>query len=210
MRLLLVFLVLASLLTVPFLLWGEGFEERFSREGAVRWLSEHGEWAWAAGIGLLVADLVLPIPATAVIAALGYLHGTLAGGLIGAAGSFLSGALAYGLCRLMGRPAALWIAGPRDLERGEDLLASVGGWAIAISRWMPLLPEVLASLAGMVRMPAPVFFLALACGSVPMAFTFAAVGASGIDRPALAIVLSAVLPIALWPLARRLPRSRAG
>ena len=203
MRLVIVFLGLALLFTVPFLIWGDGFERTFSVEGTGTWLGSFGAWAWMAAIGLLCADLVLPVPATAVISALGYQYGVVAGALIGAGGSFLAGLLAYSICRLVGPRAAVWIVGERDLERGERFLGRLGGWAVAVSRWMPLLPEVVACLAGMVRMRFGVFCAALACGSVPMALTFAAVGASGERHPTLAIVLSAVVPVILWPVARR-------
>ena len=43
---------------------------------AVLMLREYGSWAWALGIALIWADLVLPIPQTAVIAALGIIYGT--------------------------------------------------------------------------------------------------------------------------------------
>jgi uncharacterized membrane protein YdjX (TVP38/TMEM64 family) len=52
---------------------------------AVLALRHYGSWAWALGIALIWADLVLPIPQTAVIAALGIIYGTLLGGLLGAA-----------------------------------------------------------------------------------------------------------------------------
>jgi hypothetical protein len=38
---------------------------------AVLSLRNWGSWAWALGVGLIWADLVLPIPQTAVIAAVG-------------------------------------------------------------------------------------------------------------------------------------------
>src|SRR5262245_43754001 len=38
-------------------------------------LRAHDVWAWALGIGLIWADLVLPIPQTAIIAALGIVYG---------------------------------------------------------------------------------------------------------------------------------------
>ena len=40
-------------------------------DDAVLMLRTYGSWAWAAGIALIWADLVLPIPQTAVVAALG-------------------------------------------------------------------------------------------------------------------------------------------
>lgn len=69
MRLVWIFLVLAVVLAVPFLLWRD--VGVFTPEGAVAWLREYGRWAWLAGIGLLVADLFLPVPGTAIMAALG-------------------------------------------------------------------------------------------------------------------------------------------
>ena len=195
MRIVLIFLALAALLAIPFLVWGELFEDPAAL------LEGCGAWAWAAGIGLLVADLVLPVPATAVMAALGMLYGR---GLVGAAGSCLAGGLAYGACRMLGRRAAVFLAGEADLARSERFFARRGGWAVALSRWMPILPEAVACLAGLSRMPPARFFLALACGSLPMAFTFAALGDAAAQRPMLALAVSAVAPLALWPLARRL------
>ena len=50
-----------------------------------------GSWSWAVGVGLIWADLVLPIPQTAVIAALGIIYGSLLGGLLGSLGLITSG-----------------------------------------------------------------------------------------------------------------------
>ena len=114
MRLLLIFLVLAALVLVPFLIWGGSLEAAFTREGAVEQLARYGNWAWVAGIVLLVLDLVLPVPSTAVFSGLGFIYGALAGGLIGSAGSILSGALGYGACRLFGRGAEIGRASCRE------------------------------------------------------------------------------------------------
>ena len=71
---------------------------------------------------------------------------------------------------------------------------------VALSRWLPLLPEVITCMAGLSKMPFHTFLLALACGSVPMAFTFAAVGELGADYPALSLCLSAFFPLLFWPI----------
>lgn len=198
MRLLWLFLGLALLVLIPFAIWGEGLERLFSGEAIIARLEDYGRWAWAAGIALLMGDLLLPLPATAIMAGLGYVYGVFWGGLIGSGGSFLAGSLGYGICRLVGRGAARRILGDRDLERGERMFRDVGGWLVVLSRWLPVFPEVIACMAGLTRMPAGRFFAALACGSVPLGFAFAAVGAAGIERPALAIALSALAPPALW------------
>ena len=210
MRFLAVFIVLALLFSVPFLLLGDAFQERISADGRVSsWIEDYGSWAWMVGVLLLAADLVLPVPSTAVMSALGLVYGAFLGGLIGSVGSILSGCLGYGICRSLGRRAAIRIAGEKDLRRGERLFASVGGWVVALSRWLPLLPEVVACMAGLTRMPPTQFLLALVCGTLPLAFTFAAVGERGVDSPVLALLLSAALPVVLWPLAQWFLKRRA-
>ncbi|MEM8952737.1 MAG: VTT domain-containing protein [Verrucomicrobiota bacterium] len=202
MRLVWLFLVLAILFLVPFLIWGERLGELFSQEGAVAWLEGYGRWAWAAGIVLLILDIVLPLPSTVVISALGYLYGALWGGLIAALGSMLSAGLAYGLCRTWGRRAARWIAGERGVAEGERLFGRAGGWIVVLSRWLPLMPEVVSCMAGIARMRAWSFFFALACGTLPMAFVFAWVGSYGREEPWIAFVLSISLPVLLWGIFR--------
>jgi uncharacterized membrane protein YdjX (TVP38/TMEM64 family) len=202
MRLIWMFLVLAVVFLIPFLIWGEWFSELFSREGAVAWLESYGSWAWAAGMVLLTLDIVLPLPSTVIVSALGYVYGTFWGGLIAAVGSFISASLAYGFCRAMGPRAAVWIAGEKGLAEGEAVFRSAGGWIVVLSRWLPLLPEVVSCLAGLSRMPARIFFPAVACGTIPMGFTFAAVGRLGHEQPVAAVVMSLLLPLLLWAVVR--------
>lgn len=198
MRLLWLFLGLAVLLLIPYYIWSGSLEGVFSLSGSIAWLESLGHWGWTAGFLLLVSDLLLPIPGTVVMSALGFVYGTIAGGLIACAGSFVSGSLGYLLCRCLGRTAALRLLGPKDLERGERLFANAGGWIVVLSRWLPILPEVVACMAGLTRMPGRTFFFAVACGSLPLGFAFAAVGHSGVVDPKLALVLSAALPAMLW------------
>lgn len=133
-----------------------------------------------------------------VISALGYLYGFTVGGLIGAAGSFLSGSLGYWLCRIAGESVAVRLLGEKDLERGKRLSRRLGGWIVALSRWLPIFPEVVACMAGLTRMPPGYFHAALLCGSLPLGFTYAYIGQTGIDHPWLALALSAGLPPFIW------------
>lgn len=203
MRLLSLFIGLAGIVLLSFFLLGDDFTTTFTHEGSVAWLNKFGATAWIAGILLLAADLVLPVPATLVMSALGYLYGPIAGGLISAAGSFISGALGYWLCRLVGERAALWVLGKKDYDRARKMSGKLGGWLVVLSRWLPVFPEVIACIAGIARMPARYFHLALACGSLPLGFTYAWIGHTGVMHPLLAIALSAGLPPLIWLLAQR-------
>lgn len=194
--------VLLVLIILPFCIWGQWFEETFSLEGARRWMESLGPWAWVGGIVLLVGDLVLPVPGTVVMSALGLVYGWFWGGVASAAGSALSGVVAYWLCRLFGHRAALWLAGEEGLKKGEQVFqGNKGGWIVALSRWMPVLPEAVACLAGLAGMSWRKFWISLLCGTVPLGFTFAAIGDLGHDRPGLAVALSALAPVVLYGVA---------
>lgn len=195
--LILTLLILAGII-VPFMVWGEKFDAALTLEGARAWMESYGHWAWLAGIALLVADIVLPVPSTVVMSALGWMYGWWWGGLAAAAGSMLSGIAAYTACRWMGRGVARWLAGEEGLRKGEEIFARRGGWLVALSRWMPVLPEAVACLAGLSRMRRRVFLPALACGSLPTGFAFAAIGHLGHDQPGWAMALSCLLPVVLW------------
>ena len=177
---------------------------------AVLRLQEYGNWAWALGIVLLWADLVLPIPQTAVITALGIIYGTLVGGLLGSLGLITGGLLGYGLMRTAARRLVQRFAGPRSMSKVESLFDRGGGWAIVLTRSLPYsVPEATVFLAGLGGMPMAKVAAALTVGSVPTAFAFAAIGAGWADQPLLALVVSSVLPILLLPIALYLLRLRA-
>jgi len=194
-----VLFLLVSVL-IPFLIWGEELGELF---GSTQKLEGYGAWAWLAGMTLLVLDLFLPIPGTVVMAGLGYVYGAWLGGLVAAVGSVLSGLLAYGLCRALGRGVAVKVAGEEELAKAERVFLNAGGWIVALSRWLPMLPEVIACVAGVVRMPLMRFLVALACGSIPLGFAFAFIGSTGTDQPLLALGVSIALPPVLWFLVGR-------
>jgi uncharacterized membrane protein YdjX (TVP38/TMEM64 family) len=198
MRQILLFFGLTVLVLIPFSLWGEAWAGRFTFDGAIAWLKEYGRWAWLAGILLLVLDIVLPVPGTLVMAGLGYLYGSVAGGLISVMGSFLSGATGYWLCRAMGERGAIKILGQTDYEKGARTFERVGGWLVVLSRWLPVFPEVIACMAGLNRMSAGKFHLALLSSALPMGFVYAAIGQAGSENPTLAMVLSAGLPPLIW------------
>ncbi|HZO25986.1 MAG TPA: VTT domain-containing protein [Chloroflexota bacterium] len=177
---------------------------------AVLTLRAYESWAWAVGIVLIWADLVLPIPQTAVIAALGSVYGTLLGGSLGSLGLITGGLLGYGLMRTSARRLAQRIAGRQSLQRMERLFSRNGAWAIVLTRSLPYsVPEATVFLAGLGGMPMAKVAAALTVGSVPTAFAFAAIGAGWADQPMLALVVSSVLPILLLPIALYLMRLRA-
>ena len=198
MKLLRIFLILSALVLIPFFIWGDNLMALFDGESARLWILSWGKFGGVALIALLVGDLFLPIPATGVMSAAGYIYGPLVGGTLSVVGSFLSGMLAYFLCRKFGRTAAEKLAGAEGLAQNEALFRRGGPWLVALSRWLPVFPEVIACLAGLAEMRLRTFALALLCGTLPMGFTYAAVGALFSAEPKWALGLSVALPVVLW------------
>lgn len=209
MRLAIVIFALVGLAVSPILIFGDTIDEQFGGEKGVELLEACGHWAWMVGIGLIVGDLVLPVPTPAVLATLGLMYGVLLGGIIGGIGSCLAGLVGYVGCRLIGQRAATFLVGEDTLAGLRRFFDKYGGAAIAFSRWLPILPEGLTCLAGLSRMPFRSFMPPLALGSFAMSFAFAGLGSAYQDRPALGILLSAAIPLALWPVIHRaLKRSK--
>jgi uncharacterized membrane protein YdjX (TVP38/TMEM64 family) len=177
---------------------------------AVLTLRAYETWAWAIGIALIWADLVLPIPQTAVIAALGIIYGTLLGGVLGSLGLITGGLLGYGLMHTSARRLAQRFAGRQSLHKMQRVFDRGGAWAIILTRGLShSVPEAIVFLAGLTGMPMGRFIAALTIGSVPTAFVFAAIGAGWANQPILVLAASYVLPILLLPVALYLMRRGA-
>jgi uncharacterized membrane protein YdjX (TVP38/TMEM64 family) len=176
---------------------------------AVSRLRDHDAWAWALGIGLIWADLVLPVPQTAIIAALGIVYGAVVGGLVGSFALITSGLLAYFLMRTHARRFFVRLAGQRSLDKMGVFFDRSGIWAIVLTRSLPYsIPEAMTFLAGLSRMPFAKFQTAMVLGSVPTAFVFAGIGAGWADQPLLALAISYLLPVALLPVMHQTMRKR--
>jgi uncharacterized membrane protein YdjX (TVP38/TMEM64 family) len=177
---------------------------------AVLMLRTYESWAWALGIALIWGDIVLPVPQTAVIAALGIIYGTLLGGLLGSLGLITGGLLGYVLMLTSARRYAQRFVGPKSVDKMERLFDRSGTWAIVLTRSLPYsVPEAMVFVAGLAGMPTRKFTAALTIGSVPTAFAFAAIGDGWADQPVLALTVSYMLPILLLPITLHLMRVRA-
>ena len=201
-RLLTLVLVLVGLTVLPFLIWGGDIEANLSEQRAVEWMRDFAISAWLVGIALIASDIALPIPASAIMAALGIIYGPLVGGVISASGSMVAGLAGYGVCRMVGPHTAQRLAGADGFAQARTLFESYGGWIVAGSRWLPVLPETISFLAGLTAMPFGRYVVALVCGSVPLGLVFATAGHLGSENVFLTMLICAVAPLLLWLVAR--------
>jgi len=174
---------------------------------AIRMLREYDDWAWLVGVVLIWADLILPVPQTVVVAALGMMYGAVLGGVLGSVALVTGGLLGYGLMLTSARRVLKRFVRTQSIQQMESLFDRAGAWAIVLTRSLPYsIPEAMVFMAGLARMPLRKFTVALAVGSVPTAFVFSAIGAGWANQPILALMVSYFVPVLLLPVALFLMR----
>jgi uncharacterized membrane protein YdjX (TVP38/TMEM64 family) len=145
-----------------------------------------------AGVGLLVVDVVLPVPSSLVMTLHGALFGVLAGTLLSLAGSLGAALVGYAI----GRRSAPFLERHVTLaerERAERLLGRWGLVAVIASRPIPLLAETVAMMAGVTAIDLTRFVLAAAIGSLPPALVYAIAGSAAADLNATFLVFLAIV-----------------
>jgi uncharacterized membrane protein YdjX (TVP38/TMEM64 family) len=206
-KLLLLFFGLSVLILITFGLFGDHFDFLFSGEKGRELFESADKWAGPVGAGLLISDLLLPIPTTVVIGAMGATLGVLEAAFWGWVGLTLAGFSGYGLARWGGSKWADRLASPEEQKRYQHLFDTWGGLAVVLSRMLPILPEVLSVLAGLYGMHVKRFAVAVTLGSIPPALAFAWIGKQAIVHPGPAIWGLVFLTAILWLLFLKLSRA---
>ena len=137
---------------------------------------ESGVLAAIIGVGLLIADALLPVPSSLIMIVHGKLFGVATGALLSLVGSVGSAMAAFGIGRAGTRGIRRFVL-PDEHERASALLARWGVAAVAVTRPVPILAETVAILAGSSRLTWLQTALAAAVGSILPAAVYAWAGA---------------------------------
>jgi len=142
-------------------------------------LGRGGGPAALGGGALLVADVVLPVPASVVMIANGVLFGIAAGAALSLIGGTAAAVAGYGLGRWAGPAVLRRVCSPAEQQRAMRLVARWGVLAVVVTRPVPLLAETVAVMAGAQRMGWGRTAVAAVVGVLPAAVLYAAAGALG-------------------------------
>lgn len=193
----------------PFLLLGDGFEDRVAE--AIR--EPRPPLLLAAAIALALAvDPFLPIPSSLLVAYSATQLGGVAAVLVGTVGLTAGCELGYAAARATSqafpnRRLSHLAATPGSPPGGLTLLA------LAATRAVPLLAEATVFVAGATRLPQRRFLAAVVPANAIVCTLYAAIGVWGRSqqREQLALVLSIAIPVALsalvWSIAKRRDRA---
>jgi uncharacterized membrane protein YdjX (TVP38/TMEM64 family) len=135
--------------------------------------------AGLVGVGLLVADVVLPVPSSTLMIAHGALFGLVGGTLLSLAGSMGAALVGFALGRRAGALLDRFVQ-HEERARADRLLGRWGALAIVITRPVPLLAETVTIMAGSSPLGWGRAALATLVGSLPPAFLYALTGTAAV------------------------------
>jgi uncharacterized membrane protein YdjX (TVP38/TMEM64 family) len=193
----LVIAVVLAIPILPFLAFGASAESRITD-----WLDTAMSPGVAAAlvIGLLAADIFLPVPSSVVSTFAGKMLGFWAGTAASWCGMTFGVVLAFGLVRMFGRPLARWLSSEEELARMDALADRYGVLILVLMRPIPVLAEASVLLMGIVRLGWWRFLTAVGFSNLGIAAAYAALG----DRVQLPVALAAsiVVPLVITLMAR--------
>lgn len=194
--------LLLGFILVPFVLFEDGMNawvETTLRSGAPL------AAVTAAVVAFLLADIVLPIPSSFVLASAGLLLGAGLGTLVAFIGLSCASLAGYALGRWAGEPVAARIVGAAELARFRERAARHGDWLLVAFRALPVLAEATTLLAGMARMPLLRFVTLVSLGNAVVAALYAGIGAVSASPTTFWIASAAAmgLPVLLMAVTRR-------
>ncbi len=167
------------------------------------WMDRGGVAAAAAGVGLLVADVLVPVPSSLVMVAHGALFGVAVGTTLSLTGSVGATLFGFAIGRRGGRVMERLVT-PAERERADRLLKRWGALAIIVTRPVPLLAETVAIMSGTSSLGWWSVTGAALAGSLPPALLYAITGASVADLQNTTLVFGLVMLIAVafWVFGR--------
>ena len=170
------------------------------------WAAHAGAGTAAMVIGLLAADLVLPIPSSLIMVASGAAFGVVWGSLISLVGSVGGEWLGFELVRRYGRAVSARLVGEEELGRLSRMFDRHGAAAVAFTRPLPVVMETMSVVAGLSSMTRRTFLAASVAGTAPVVIVYAYAGA--VSRAAGSVVPALVILIAVAGLGWVIYRAR--
>jgi len=159
------------------------------------WVKHGGPLAAGFGVGLLVADVLLPVPSSLVMVAHGALFGVLQGTVLSLLGNVSAAVFAFAIGRRGGKILKR-IVTLTERRRADSLLQRWGVLAIIVTRPVPILAETVAIMAGTSSMSWGGVIVASLAGSLPPALLYALTGAAVADFQSTALIFGVVLLVA--------------
>jgi len=167
------------------------------------WMKHRGILAASLGVGLLIADVLLPVPSSLVMVAHGALFGVWVGTFLSLVGSVGAAMFGFAIGRRGGKFLNRAVT-PAEQSRANQLLARWGALGIIVTRPIPVLAETVAIMSGTSSLSWSTVMLASIAGSLPPALLYALTGAAVANFQSTSLMFGVVLLVAglFWLVGR--------
>lgn len=168
------------------------------------WMNRGGTLAGIIGVGLLIADVLLPVPSSLVMIAHGAIFGVAFGTLLSLLGSAGAAAFGFAVGRRGGKLLERVVT-REERVRADRLLKRWGTLAIIVTRPVPVLAETVAIMAGASSLGWGSVIFASLVGSLPPALLYALTGAAVTSFQSTTLMFGVVLLVAglFWIIGSR-------
>ena len=181
----------------------------FLEEDAAFWMAQEKWVAALAGMGLLVADVVAPVPSSIIMFVNGVLFGVILGSLLSILGG-LGATLVGHWIGTKGEAAGKRWMGEAALNRARLFFQKHGLIALIVSRPIPILAEAISIIAGISGMPRKQLIPGTIIGLLPAAILYAIAGGYAVDLNSGLYAFLAVMLLAttVWAIGRWILHSK--
>ena len=191
------FLGLTALIIIPFIVYGQEFEEY---SGLLFSKKLHSAAIVATIIALLTADIFLPIPSSIVGVFSGYSLGLCGGAAANWCGLMLGSTLAYAFGAGFKSTLGNRLFSAHELSQAKFLASKIGDSGLVLVRAVPVLAELSTIGAGFTGFPARRYFVLMALSNLGLATAYAYIGSLTRESGGFAIFFGAsiILPSFVW------------
>ena len=158
-------------------------------------LGRGGVGAAALGVGLLLADVILPVPSSIVMTAQGALFGITLGTALSMTGSVGAALVAFAIGRRGAGLVSRYVS-PEEQAVANRLLDRWGPLALIVTRPVPILAETTAIMAGTTTLGWGRATLGIVIGAFPAALIYAIAGAYATSVASGILVFGLVIALA--------------
>ncbi|MGQ9611186.1 MAG: TVP38/TMEM64 family protein [bacterium] len=128
-------------------------------------------------MGILGADILIPIPSSIVMVISGHLFGGLLGGTIAIAGSLIASILGFLISRKIGRERVIKWLGEKEYKQASTLADKYGAYTVLLTRSVPIIMESVSCVTGLSKMKLSKFIILNIIGYLPLTFLYTFTGA---------------------------------
>lgn len=159
------------------------------------WVANAGPAGAATIVGLLAADVFLPIPSSLIMVLSGAAFGVAWGAALAFAGSIGGEWLGFELARRYGTGlSSRFVGDAAEVARLNRMLLKHGAAAVVVTRALPVVMETMSVVAGLSTMRRGTFLVASVIGTAPIVVVYAYAGAmsreTGSLVPAVVILIA--------------------